>query len=660
MLSSRFRLLMLRLLFCCFVLASLFPSRSAAADDQWLPVNPADLALKDNPASPGSDAMILYRQEHTDSSNAFFIEYYRIKIFTEAGKKWGDVEIPFLKGRAAIRDIRARTIRPDGSIVPFNGQVFEKEIVKTGGIKVLEKTFTMPDVQPGCIVEYKYRVQYDADYYWDASWNIQEDLFTRDADFSIRPPEGPGAPSIFSRSFGMPGQIKPVKQKNGDYAVELHNIAGLTEEDYMLPKDMLRGRVEFFFKSPYDAPQTAAQYWKEQDKKINSSVDSYLNKKSALQEVVAQATAPTDPPEVKLRKLYTRVQAIRNLSYDDQTTQEWKREKLKINNNVEDVLKHNYGYSREINDVFIGLARAAGLEANQVLLAPRDQRFFLPDLQDASELDDDIVRVKLSGHDLFLDPAAKFYPFGLLPWNETGVSGFLINKDGGDFIQTPSPKSSDAVVERHATLEIATDGSLSGAVEVDFTGIRASSTRQEERTDDETGRKKDMGDEIKHWFPRGAKFEITKMSGWNDIGPLVISGTLTIPGYATGAGHRMLLPLMPFVAPEGSAFEPAMRVNAVYFAFPYQQHDDIYVKLPPGYTVESLPQQLPGVTKGAIQYSIAPTAHGNTLEVKRSLDVQAIYYSVGLYGAVRHVFGMVKTGDDEQAVLQAPASAHQN
>lgn len=658
--SSRFRFLMLALLFCCLVLGTVFVPVGATADDQWLPVNPADLALKDNPASPGSNAMILYRQEHTDSSNAFFIEYYRIKIFTEAGKKWGDVEIPFLKGRADIKDIRARTIRPDGSIVPFSGQVFEKEIVKAGGIKILEKTFTMPDVQPGCIIEYQYRVQYDTDYYWNTGWNIQEDLFTRDADFSIRPPEGPDAPRIFSRSFGVREQIKPVKQKNGDYAVELHNIAGLTEEDYMLPKDMLRGRVEFFFKSPYDPPQTTAQYWKQQDKKINSSVDNYLNKKSALQEVVAQVTAPADPPEVKLRKLYARVQAIRNLSYEDQTTQEWKREKLKTNNNVEDVLKRNYGYNREINDVFIGLARAAGFEANQVLLAPRDERFFLPDLQDASELDDDIVRVKLSGQDFFLDPAAKFYPFGLLPWNETGVSGFLINKDGGDFIRTPSPKSSDAIIERHATLELATDGSLSGSVDVDFTGIRASGARQEERTDDETGQKKDMGDEINSWLPRGGKFEITKMSGWNGPGPLVISGTLTIAGYATPAGHRMLLPLTPFIAPEGSAFEPATRVNAIYFSFPYQQHDVISFKLPPGYTVESLPQHLPGVTEGAIQYSIAPAAQGNTLEVKRRLDVQGFYYDVSLYGAIRQVFEMVKTGDDEQAVLQSPTSAHQN
>lgn len=661
MLSHRSRFVAPRLVvLLAFLCASPLYLHCVSAADEWLPVNPADLALKDNPASPGSNAMILYRREHTDGSYAFSTEYYRIKIFTEAGKKWGDVEIPFVNGRDDVKDIRARTVRADGTVVPFTGQVFEKEIVKAGGIKVLEKTFTMPAVQPGCIVEYKYKVQHDTSFYWSISWSVQDDLFTRDADFSIHPPQGAGAPALYSRSFGLPQRVTPERQKNGDYAIQLHDISALAEEDYMLPKDMLRGRVEFYFKSAGESPQTTAQYWKQMDKKIDSSVDSYINKKNALRQVVDQTTSPSDSPERKLRKLYDRVQTIRNLGYEDHTTQEWKREKIKTNNNVEDVLNRNYGYNREINDAFIGLARAAGFEANQVLLAPRDERYFKPDLQDVSELDDDIVRVKVNGQEFFLDPAAKFYPFGLLPWNETGVPGLLVNKDGGDFVQIPNPKSSDAVIERHAALQLGPDGSLSGTLEIDFTGIHAASERREERTNDEAGRKKDVADTIKYWLPGAAKFDITKMSGWDGPGPLVIVGTLTIPSYTTSVGHRMLVPFTPFIAPEPRAFEPATRINSIYFDFPYQQHDDISVKLPPGYSIESLPQEIPDMPSGAIQYSIAPAVQGSTLEIKRKLDVQGILFAPSAYDAIRDVFRIVRTGDNEQVVLDAPASASKN
>jgi hypothetical protein len=43
------------------VISCLLQIRSARAQDDWQPINRADLALKDNPAQPGADAMILYR-----------------------------------------------------------------------------------------------------------------------------------------------------------------------------------------------------------------------------------------------------------------------------------------------------------------------------------------------------------------------------------------------------------------------------------------------------------------------------------------------------------------------------------------------------------------------------------------------------------------------
>jgi Domain of Unknown Function with PDB structure (DUF3857) len=140
-------------------------SGNSRAKDDWLPVPPEDLALKDNPLNPGAHAMILYRETAIETKIAAQYEYRRIKIFTEEGKKFGDVELPFLKSQSDIKDVRARTIRPDGSIVNFDGAVYEKEIVKSGGIKYLAKTFSLPEVQPGCIIEYKYREQFDSDYY---------------------------------------------------------------------------------------------------------------------------------------------------------------------------------------------------------------------------------------------------------------------------------------------------------------------------------------------------------------------------------------------------------------------------------------------------------------------------------------------------------------
>jgi hypothetical protein len=71
----------------------------------------------------------------------------RIKILTEEGRKHANVELVFSKGYEEISNLRARTIKPDGSIVDFDGNVFEKTILKSREWAYLAKTFTLPDVR---------------------------------------------------------------------------------------------------------------------------------------------------------------------------------------------------------------------------------------------------------------------------------------------------------------------------------------------------------------------------------------------------------------------------------------------------------------------------------------------------------------------------------
>ena len=110
------------------------------------------------PEAPGAPAVILYRQVDRDDSARTGNEYnyVRIKILTEEGRKHADVEIPYLREQGTIGGLRARTVRPDGSVANFEGKAFDKTIVKAKGVKYLAKTFTLPDVQVGSIIEYHY------------------------------------------------------------------------------------------------------------------------------------------------------------------------------------------------------------------------------------------------------------------------------------------------------------------------------------------------------------------------------------------------------------------------------------------------------------------------------------------------------------------------
>jgi hypothetical protein len=652
------------------LLALLLCPRLLWATVDWLPVPPEDIALKDNPSQPGADAMILYRESVVDTRKTFsdgdsVEEYVRIKIFTQEGTKYGHVEVPFNKGWEDITYVAGRTIRPDGSIVKFDGQVLETTVAKGGGLKILIKTFTLPDVQPGCIVEYKYERQAKPSYVHNNEWAVAQEIFTREAQFTYIPYTGYGGLGLSPRyrSYALPSDAVPKEKIDGSYAMVVHNIMGIEEESLMPPQRALQARVEFYYQPP-DAPSEsdpADKFWNHYAKKWNGELEHFIDKKNALAQELSKIVGPSDPPDTKLRKIYARALQIRNLSMEDyRTEKEKKDENLKDLSNVEDVLSRGYAYRRQVNYLFIGLARAAGFDATEVYVAPRNRELFLPERKEVDQLQADIVWARAGSQEYYLDPGARYFPFGLLPWYESETGGIRVDKRGGTVVNTPNPVSSDATVVRHADVEVREDGSIEGKVQVDFTGQEAGLLRHEQRKEDETGRTKALEERIKQWLPVGSTFEVTKIANWDDVEqPVRVEGTLKIPSFATTPARRMLMPLEMFQATQASLFTATKRVNAVYFNYPYEEIDDIKLRAPAGFNVASVPQAQK-TDLGAALYEISAVPQGNAVEVKRHLAMKAVLFGKENYPTLRAFFGLVKTNDAAQLVLQNAPSARNN
>jgi hypothetical protein len=647
--------------FLLLCVAAIAPRTSSAGDD-WLPITPADLALKDNPASPGAHAMILYRSSDMDSKESSVHEYIRIKIFTQEGANEADVELPFNKKQVNILDIRGRTIHPDGSIVNFEGKAFEKTIVKASGVKYLAKTFTLPDVHPGSIIEYKYREQGDPHYYVNESWTITSHLYTRDAHFIIRPDSSTYAAPLMYRPYGLPAGTAPARQPNGTYTMDIHDIAGLQQEEYMPPDRVLQVHVDFYYVNPSDPQkETQAAFWNRKGKTWSDEVDRFVNKKSALEADLSHTVSADDSPDVKVRKIYARVQKIRNLSMEDaKSEKEQKQEQLKPNNNVEDVLKHNYANVRELNYTFVGLARTAGFSAAEVFVAPRHVNFFFPEMQDTSQLADDVVWVHAGTQDYYLDPAASTYPFGILPWYESNTRGIRCSKAGGELVTVPPSPPTQATTVRTAELEIDSDGEATGKLHVEFTGQLAAYRRELHREADEAGLRKSLGEEIQKWLPAGSSFEVATLTNWdNKELPLLVEGIAKIPNFGTAAGRRMLVPASPFKVQQAAAFQPEKRLYPVYFNCPSEEIDDVKLHVPAEFKIESVPPAKQ-VKPGVVSYEISAAQQGSVVEVKRLLVLDGLVFPVSNYPTLRNFFNAVKTNDDAQIVLQNAESAKNN
>ncbi len=651
---------------CCALLlllaAATFPRATVRAADSFQPISPEELKMTSEPLAPGAAAIILYRQVDRDDSSSGKIHednYYRIKILSDAGRKFGNIEIPFLKGVDEVVHIRARTTKPDGTAVEFDGKVFDKSLVKLRKLNYLARTFTLPAVEAGCIIEYSYTL--DLQHAYASHWILSEELFTKSARFSLKPYKGNIVPlTLQQRWHNLPSGALPKEGPDHIFRMEASNIPAFQAEEFMPPPNELKSRVDFTYEfgRPEDDPD---QFWKRIGKSRNDQLETFVGKRKVMEEAVAQITSPNEPQELKLRKIYDRVQQLRNTSFELQKTQqEQKREKEKFDENVGDVWKRGYGNKWQLDWLFLGLVRAAGFEAYGCWVSSRAEYFFRPKTMEGGHLNETAVLVKLNGKDLYFNPGAEFAPFGMLNWSETGTPGMRLDKDGGTWIQTTLPESSESRIERKAKLKLSDTGDLEGKLTLTYTGLEAMYHRLNVRHADEVARKKFLEDRVKSQVPVAAQAELTNQPDWSSSEtPLTAEFDLKIPGWASNAGKRVLIPAGVFTAGEKHTFEHANRVYPIYFEYPYEKWDDITIELPAGWQVGSVPL---GQEKDehVVSYSLKVEGGKEALHLTRKVRVDFLMLETKYYPALRNFFQSVRNGDEEQIVLQPESATASN
>jgi hypothetical protein len=179
-----------------FLCATIFTSLLSvcgplARADQWTTPTQEELSMTSQREVPGAPAVYLFREETTEDKLHMFSVYVRLKVLTDRGKENANVELGYANvedgGGYTVNDIAGRTIHPDGTIVPFTGKPYEKLVEKAKGIKYMAKVFSMPDVSLGSIIEYRYKLRYDDNYFISPRWYIQSALYLRKGHYMWKP-----------------------------------------------------------------------------------------------------------------------------------------------------------------------------------------------------------------------------------------------------------------------------------------------------------------------------------------------------------------------------------------------------------------------------------------------------------------------------------------
>jgi len=692
--SSRRLLLGLQILVACFWVALVRAARPEAGQTTWPPISAEDAAMTDCPKQPGAPAVILYREETTDVDKRTTTVFKRLKILTAAGRDRSSIVIPFVAGYNKVVGIEARVVPPQGPAQLFDGEIFERTDLRRGRLRLAAKTFALPNVEAGSIIDYRYEIvsgrsglsakrlnalindltasevrpeeggaieRKNPRTIPVGRWTVQEDLFTKHLKLSYK-----NTMAGFAALLGAGGRLgwasvgmefgKPFVTL-GSALLELYNVPSFAAEDNMIPEAVARTSVDLFFIDHEIA--NGGEYWKLESRDWQKGVEEFVGRPGQLAAVARRIAGDATEPMERLERIYAEVQGIRNLSYEKDLNDERKKElKIKDNRRAEDVLERRYGLRSDITRTFVKLARAAGFEAEVVRVTARDNKLFRKELLSFyDQLDSEIALVNASGRTMVFDPATPFCPFGLIHWTRTNSAGLRISDNPPAFFTTPLSPPDMALTTREVALALDTQGGLAGTVRTTYTGQEALVRRLDHIHDDDAARREALERELGDLLPPDAMVRLTGVENIdNNDTSLIVIYDIAIPGLATKAGDKTLLPLSPLAGSGQYPFRHAVRKYPVLIPYTFRQFDDIRIILPEGLTVAVRPPPRKNES-GFSSFSVVCSQEApNRLHIQRDLSIKKIYFAVEQYAPLKAFYDQVRAIDEEQIVLTPPAS----
>jgi hypothetical protein len=648
----------------CF--AVLFPAPCVAGDD-WRPVDPADVSLKAPIVEKDADAEAIFWEVRLNDEveggtpRTVLRHYVRIKVFSERGREsQSKIDIPFLSNWK-IQDIAARTIKPDGSIVLLKKEdVLERTIEKTNGVKIKAKSFAMPGVEPGSIIEYRWkemRIDLLADY---LRLHFQRDVPVHLIKYYIKPLTLPGFEySMRAQTFN--GATTPfVKEKDGYYSVSMSNVPAFRAEPRMPPEDAVRPWMLLFYSKESDLK--GETYWEDYGKRTYELNKPRMKVSAEVRTATASAIEGATMPEEKLEKIFEFCRSkIKNTNDDASGLTAEDRAKLKENKTPADTLKRAMGTGMDIDMLFASMAIAAGFDARVVRLSDRSDAFFDKSFPDSYFIQSYDIAVKVADEWRFYDPASTYVPLGMLRWQEEAQQALLSDPKQPSWLTTPLSPPDKSKVKRTAKLTLSEDGTLEGDAHVEYYGHLGVFRKEWDDDDSPAQREETLRDAIKKHMSTADVSAIQISNITDPLKPYTYDYHIRVPGYAQRTGKRLFLQPEFFQRGLQPLFSGSERKYPVYFDYPWSEEDQVTIDLPAGFLLDNAdaPQGFSADPVGEYKPSIAITVDKRRLIYKRKFffgGQGTIIFPVASYSRLKTFFDSIHQSDNHTVTLKQAAT----
>ena len=615
-------------------------------------VSAAEFALKDKPEYKNDDAIELFKKrrtyfEYNQNEGWVLITtvHERILLKNKNGFKYATNVIKFfgkerIKIRASTYNLVAGTI--DETKLNANN-IYQQDLYMDWH----EKRFTMPNLKPGSIVEWEYKIKspYFA-FINDMVYQRLIPILYLDAKVTV--------PEYFNFNYYTtqyaPVQLNIIKgntiyETGVDvnttiFSLNMSDIPPVRKEPYISHINNYIGRVKFnlqYVKIPGKLPKKFSKTWEDVCETLYRTLEfgDQLDKSAYFKNDLARIYSPSDSLETKMLKI---------LAFVKQKVRWNQKNGIFSDNGVVQAYKSGHGNVAEINFILISMLREAGVEAYPVLTSTLD--YGIPLFPTIFGFNYMVTAVKKNNGYILIDPTEKFAPPGVLPRRTLNWFGQLVKDNGTSESINLFPDYYNLSV---TNVNAGFDGTnIKGFGNNKKTGNYALEAR---KTFDGLNTEQVIA-KLKETYP-AANIQNARIQQLMNIDqPLGILYQFEMEDALEEVGDKTIFYPALFLRTAENPFKAETRKYPVYFGYPFIHLYIIDLKIPPTYKIQKLPENVTYTLPdnlGAYNYKIQQTSMG--LRVEISIKISKPVIPANRYKALKELYEKIISKESEPVIL---------
>jgi hypothetical protein len=658
----------------------IFSFNLIAQDLKFGKVSKEELQEKFYPQDTSANAAVLFKNRETyyvyNQNMGWALHtrvHERIKIYNKNGFDAATKKVRLYtdKGENENISIKAYTYNLE------NGKIektkLEKDDIFTEEISENweSRNFTLPNLKDGSVVEWEYTI--DSPFYSYIDDVIcQYEIPIKKLEVSIKVPEflefkvTPSAYYPITFKVGNDTKVVHYSEKvrttsdNGKgptsskvnyantqikeatYTVSQENIPALKEEPYISSLDNYRAILDFeilAYRPTNGIPKFYNSSWEDVVKTIydNDRFGGQLKRSNYFKEDLEQIKSAAKTPNELIVGIFEFIKQkfSWNEKYGFYTSE----------GGIKSAYQEGTGNAADINLTLVAMLQEADISAHPVLLSTRNHGIPMNPTHEGFNYV--IAAVEQAGNFVLMDATDKHAVPNLLPVRDLNWFGRLVKEDGTS-IQIPLYPSEHSEKNVKLSCNINTDGTIEGTMIANLSNLNAMIFREKFETLTEEDQKTKIESDY-------TNFEIEQLrinnldDNYKNIQELVKFSAIN---QVDLINDKIYFSPLLFLAESENPFKLDERKFPVDFATPWLEDYRISIKIPQGYTVESVPEEMAiGLSSDLGSFIIKTEVKEDKVEVIYQTKMNKAVIPSTLYPELKKQYEMASAKQQEKIVI---------